>query len=133
MFKKYELEKLLYVHPTFLGLWYNDSFSISRHLLQAQLVGHVSNLTVEISLLKFDYRPGTFPSPMYLTKFIAIQVLKDVGLVVIIVRVTNITPGNFDPTDGGVFARVRFVCYAFSPGTESDELKAVATIDPLID
>ena len=43
--------------------------------------------------------------------------LKDVGLILVVVRVKSVIPGNFDPTDGGVFARVRFVCYAFSPGT----------------
>lgn len=44
------------------------------------------------------------------------QVLKDVGFVVIITQVTNVKTGRFDPTDGGIYAIVRFVCYAFCPG-----------------
>ncbi|OQV18276.1 hypothetical protein BV898_07672 [Hypsibius exemplaris] len=97
MFRSFELDKMLYVHPTFLGCWYRDAYSTARHLLQAQLVGHV---------------------------------LKDIGLVVIIVRVKNIIPGNFDPSDGGVFARVRFICYAFSPALNSILKGKVDSIHP---
>ena len=43
MFQRYELERLLYVHPTFLALWNADVMSTARYILQSQVVNHVSS------------------------------------------------------------------------------------------
>ncbi|XP_055331844.1 uncharacterized protein LOC129583867 [Paramacrobiotus metropolitanus] len=104
MFRCYLLEKLIYVHPNFLKLWYNfenpeksEPFRLSRHLLQCQLVNHV---------------------------------LQGIGLVVIVTDIWDIKDEYFDPVDGGIFVRVRFRCKVYSPVPRSIMQATVEKIEP---